>query len=137
MSRKMYSTLKRWIEELETDVEIVSSHEINEEAGSNLFSFGFNQYLLSEWGRDSVQDFLASCADIYKRKCSGSAMVFYSWLDNQAGQIRISAVSESHNKLPFGCKINMTSLEQVVDDIFSNDSGLYTKGALDVWCKNI
>ncbi|WP_444898465.1 hypothetical protein ACJJIX_15940 [Microbulbifer sp. VAAC004] len=133
----MHSTLKRWLDELETEVEIVSSSEINEEADSNMFSFGFNQGLLCEWGRDSVQEFLVSCADLYKRKRSGSAMVFYSWLDDQAGQIRISAVSEYHFKLPFRCKLNVTSLEQVVNDIFSNDSGLYTKGAQDVWCKKI
>ncbi|TQV65575.1 hypothetical protein FKG94_28535 [Exilibacterium tricleocarpae] len=137
MSEKMHTTLNKWLEELEEETEMTVSEDINEEARSNMVSFGFNEGLLKEWGKESVQEFLIGCADLYQRKSRDLKMVFYSWFDEQAGQIRISAISQAHNKLPFACELNLTNLSQVVNGIYSEGSGLYTKGALDVWCKNI
>ncbi len=137
MSMKMHSTLEKWLAELEKETVILASDEINEEARCNMVSFGFNEDLLQEWGKESVNKFIHGCADLYRSKSGGLNMVFYSWFDEQAGQIRISAVSQMHGKLPFGCKLKLSELTQVVDGIFSNNSGVYTKGALDVWCQNI
>lgn len=134
---KMHSTLEKWLSELEQETVILASDKINEEAGGNMVSFGFNEDLLQEWGKESVNKFIHGCADLYQRKSGGLNMVFYSWFDEQAGQIRISAVSQKHGKLPFGYKLKLAELTQVVDGIFSNNSGVYTKGALDVWCQNI
>ncbi|GGZ11338.1 hypothetical protein [Shewanella fodinae] len=133
----MHATLEKWLEELEEETVILASDEINEEARCNMVSFGFNDELLQEWGKDSVNEFLRGCAALYQRKNGGLNMVFYSWFDEQAGQIRISAVSQAHGKLPFACKLKLSELTQVVEGIFSNNSGVYTKGALDVWCQNI
>ncbi|WP_105167825.1 hypothetical protein [Pseudoalteromonas sp. T1lg23B] len=137
MSNDMHSTLNNWVQELESETEIVSSEEINEEANSNMVSFGFNDTVLNDWGKDSVQEFIESCAELYERKSMGISMVFYSWFDEMAGQIRISAVSQTHGKLPFRCKVNPVKLSEIVNGIYSDDSGLYTRGELDVWCKNI
>lgn len=133
----MHSTLKQWLNDLDSEIEIVASNEINEEAKANMVTFGFNAELLQEWGQNSVLNFLISCSDLYKRKVEGLDMVFYSWLDEQAGQFRISAISQIHNKLPFDCKLNLTDLNIVVNGIYSDDSGLYTRGILDVWCQKI
>lgn len=133
----MHATLNNWLEELEEEIEIVSPEDINVEARSNRVSFDFDEGLLTEWGRESVQEFLNSCANLYQRKSRGMKLIFYSWFDEQAGQIRISAVSQAYNKLPFACGLNSTDLSQVVNGIYSGDSGLYSKGVLDVWCKNI
>ena len=32
-------------------------------------------------------------------------MLLYCWHDEQAGQFRLSLVSASHGKLPFGCEV--------------------------------
>ena len=133
----MHSTLNKWLEELDQETSIIVSSEINEEANGNMVTFGFNQDLLESWGNDSLVDFLAACSEVYRTKKDGTAMVFYAWFDEQAGQIGISTVSQSHNKLPFCCKLNQTGLSQVVKGIYTEDSGLYTKGVLDVWCQNI
>lgn len=61
--------------------------------------------LVNQWGEDSISAFLESCSELYKRKSSETKLVFYSWLDEKASQIRISAVSQSHGKLPFRNKI--------------------------------
>ncbi|MCQ3831156.1 hypothetical protein HXX02_17115 [Microbulbifer elongatus] len=123
--------------ELEAEVDIVSSDEIDEEARSNMVSIGFSKASIDEWGEESVLEFLKGCADLYERKICDLNMVFYSWLDESAGQIRISAVSQAHNKLPFGCRLNSVNLRQFVNGLYSEDSGLYTKGALDVWRQDI
>lgn len=137
MLKAMHGTLKKWLEELEDETEIISSSEINEEAHCNMVAFGVNQGLLQEWGKDSVSEFLNECANLYKRKSNGLGMVFYSWFDEQAGQIRISAVSQTHGKLPFGCKLNQTSLSHLVDGFYADDSGLFTAKALNVWQQSI
>ena len=136
MSESMHSTLSKWLEELE-ETKISTSDQINDEARANMVSFGVNGGLLQEWGKESLTGFLYSCANLYQRKNNDLKMVFYSWFDEQAGQVRISAVSQVHGKLPFSCKLNSTNLSEMVNGIYSNDSGLYTKGVLDVWCQNI
>ena len=133
----MHSTLNKWLAELEEETVIVTSKDINEEAHGNMVTFGFNQNLLQEWGKESVSNFIKGCADLYSKKSNGLAMVFYSWFDEQASQIRISAVSQSHSKLPFKCKFNYAKLSELVNGIYDEDSGLFTKGELDVWQKSI
>ena len=137
MSEDMHSTLNKWLEELDEETSIVISSEINEEARANMVCFGFNQDLLESWGANSLTDFLGACSEVYRTKCTGTAMVFYAWFDELAGQFRVSSVSQSHNKLPFGCKLNQTDLGKLVKGIYESDSGLYTNGALDIWCQSI
>lgn len=133
----MHTTLNKWLEELEDETRLYVLDEVNQEAQANMVAFGFNEALLNEWGKESVTAFLNACAKLYHRKGGGHNFVFYSWLDEQAAQIRISAVSQTHEKLPFSCKLNPTNLSQVVNGIYRGDSGLFTKGALDLWCQNI
>lgn len=133
----MHSTLKQWLEELEDEVEVVSSEDINEEARANLVTFGFNEELLNEWGKISVVEFIEGCSNLYGRKSPRSSMVFYAWLDQEAGQFRICAASRAHGKLPFKCSLSFVDLNEVVDSIYSFDSGLFTNGNLHVWKKNI
>jgi len=40
-------------------------------------------------------------------------MVFYCWVDEQAGQLRFSLVSAFHQKLPFSCTVKI--VEQLAD----------------------
>jgi len=137
MSETMHSTLNSWLEELEVETQIVTSEKIDDEANGNMVSFGFNADLLNEWGKDSIHDFLISCSMLYGRKGSDLKMIFYSWFDEQAGQIRISSVRENHGRLPFECNTNSVNLNELVNGFYSDDSGLYSKGELDVWQKSI
>ena len=137
MYKTIHSTLNNWLEELEKETVIVTSESINEEAHGNMVTFGFTQNLLKEWGKESVGNFIKCCAELYSKKCNSLAMVFYSWYDEQSGQIRISAVSQSHDKLPFKCKLNRVNLNELVNVFFTDDSGLFTKGELDVWQQSI
>ncbi len=133
----MHNTLKKWLAELEEETVIIYSEDINQEANQNMVSFGFNQDLLAEWGNDSVVAFINECANLYSRKNENLKMIFYSWFDEQIGKIRISAVSQQHKKLPFGCELNEVALSELVDGIYSDNSSLYAKGKLDIWQKVI
>lgn len=133
----MHNTLNNWLEALEKNTSLITSNDINEEAHNNMACFFFSPDMLSNGDKDSVLDFIAGCSEVYRIKKSGEAMVFYAWFDHQAGQIRISAVRSVHNKLPFGCHLNSTDLSQVVNELFNDDSSLYTKGVLNIWCQNI
>ena len=133
----MHKTLKNWLEELEEETAIVSSADINEEANGNMVTFGFNQNMLSEWKKDSVIEFLTNCYNLYSSKSNDLKMVFYSWFDEQAGQIRISAVNQKHGKLPFGCELNKVELEELVNGFYSNDSGLHSNHKLNIWQQSI
>ena len=137
MLENMHRTLNKWLEELEKETTVVTSNEINEEANSNMVTFGFSQDSIEDWDKDSVVDFLAGCAEVYRIKSDGIAMVFYSWFDQQAGQIRISAVNQVHDKLPFKCKLRQVSLNEMVNGIYAENTGLSNNGVLDVWQQNI
>ncbi|MGP4717009.1 hypothetical protein ACTXGL_10260 [Psychrobacter sp. T6-6] len=132
----MHNTFRRWLTELE-DMVVICAEDIHQEAAQNIVSFGFNQDLLVEWSEDSVIEFISKCANLYHRKSGVSEMLFYAWFDEQAGQIRISAVSQSHKKLPFRCELNQVTLNELVNGIYADDSGLYTKGKLDIWQQKV
>lgn len=133
----MHNTLKIWLTELEEETVIVYSEDINQEANQNMVSFGCDQALLIEWGKDSVIEFIAECADLYRRKSDISKMLFYSWFDQQIGKIRISAVDKRYGILPFGCQLNKVNLNELVNGIYADDSGLFTNGKLDIWQKTL
>ena len=133
----MHKTLKNWLLELEKETVIVSSSDINQEANENMVTFGFSQELLKEWEKEAVVEFLTSCKNIYNAKNRELSMVFYSWFDEQSNQIRISAVSQEHGKLPFECKLNSVNLNEVVLGIYTEDSGLFSRGVLDVYQQSI
>lgn len=129
----MNETLEKWIDELGDELELINSPEVNTEANNNMYTFGIKP----EWGKDSVTTFINQCSEIYASKTNGQPMWFYSWYDDQAFQLRISAVSQSHKKLPFRCKLNSVSLSQVAQDAFNNNNGITSQGKLNVWQTNI
>ncbi|QBY05039.1 hypothetical protein E2K93_17135 [Thalassotalea sp. HSM 43] len=133
----MHTTLNQWLNELEVETEIVQSTDINEEANSNLVTFGINESLLKEWGRGSLEDFIGKCAELFNSKNTKKTMIFYSWFDDMAGQIRISAVSESHGKLPFGCIIHDVKLNELIKNINFETSDVAEPYTLKVWQKGI
>ena len=134
----MHSIFQKWIDEMNDEVIIVQSTDINEEAIENMMTFGLSTESVHSFGRDSVEEFLLNCRDIYKSKNNKEPMVFYSWLDEQSGQLRTSAVSSRHNKLPFECKYEKCDLESMISVLFTRISGLFDEAVcLKVWQSNI
>ncbi|MBM7073113.1 hypothetical protein JQC92_13930 [Shewanella sp. 202IG2-18] len=90
----MHHQLNQWLKELDEEVTVISSNDINEEASANMLSFGCSEDSLKEWGKESLCEFLEACSEIYSSKSNDLQMILYVWLDEMAGQFRISAVSE-------------------------------------------
>ena len=138
MPMKLHRTLQTWLHELNEEVTLISSPDLNSEANNHLISFGVSECDLTEWGKESVNNFILGCRDLHAIKTNSVPMQFYCWFDEQAGQLRLSAVSSKHNKLPFRCKLNVCELSEMIDGLFNNDSGLYSKNAkLNIWCSGI
>ena len=134
----MHKELKNWLQELKDEVVIVTSQDISEEAHNNMITFDISKDLANNWGNSSIQGFIESCSDIFQSKKPNTPMLFYSWLDEMAGQLRVSAISKIHNKIPFDCKTNYCSLNHLVTMLMNTESGLYNKEkTLNVWCNDI
>jgi hypothetical protein len=133
----MHITLIKHIEELSTELSLLQSDEVTEEANANMYTFGISEELLQQYGANSVTTFLIEVSNLYGAQCK-SQMLFYSWFDEMASQIRVSAVSKKHGKPPFGCNIEPCELEQLVAGIFSGNGGLFIEpNKLLVWQKQI
>ena len=138
MPMKLHRTLQTWLDELNEEVTLISSSDLNQEANEHLITFGVSENELAVWGKESVTSFILGCRDVHATKTNSVPMQFYCWFDELAGQLRISAVSRMHNKLPFKCKLNICELPEMVQGLFNNDSGVYSKNAkLNVWCSGI
>lgn len=53
-------------------------------------------------------------------------MIFYTWFDEQACQIRFCLISNFHNKLPFGSPIEIVDKPEIIIEQFMNS--LYHDG---------
>ncbi|WP_422380249.1 hypothetical protein [Marinicellulosiphila megalodicopiae] len=124
--------------ELKNKIVIINSTELNNEAHENMYTFGISERDIKDWGTESINQFIIECRDLYLSKKPNIPMIFYSWFDNQAGQLRISMVSSSHNKLPFGSRIQECELGEMLDNIYgTEDISFFKKRKLKVWCTEI
>ncbi|MBC3767460.1 hypothetical protein [Neptunicella marina] len=129
----LHFVFEQWLSELESELNLVEASDINEEANGNLFTFAILTLDPTPLNTEQIEDFISKCLHIYQAKNTGLAKVFYCWLDEQAGQIRTSAISASHNKLPFRCNLKSCSSSELAYSIKSNESGLFSCRQLNVW----
>ncbi len=129
----MHETHKKWLAELGSEISIVYSGVVDEEAGGNMFAFGVTTEALNEWGADSLDAFIKDCRDLYASKNRVESMWFYCWYDQLASQIKVGAISQRHESLPFSCDVKLDELQVVIRGLFNSDSGLFTRGELNVW----
>ena len=133
MPRKMIAKFQNLLTELQSSLSLVESENVNTEAHENMFVFGFSEADAKALGVGGVESLLLQCRDIYASKISDSEKLYYCWLDEMAGQLRMSAISLVHSELPFRVKISNCSVTELVQAIVDYDSGTYTKGCLNVW----
>ncbi len=133
-SKKNDTVLKQWAYELREELKLIQSREINEEARSNMMSYSIPKEEVEQYGNIALSKFIASCKDIYQSKANNAHMVFYAWFDEQADQLRMSAVSQIHNKFPFECKYEICSIKTLSESVISQNSGLFTENkTLKIW----
>jgi len=129
----MNDIAEKWILELSEELDLIQSPEVNEEARSNMFTFGINE----TWNNNDIVNFISKCSEVYASKNRLQPMWFYSWYDDQAFQLRLSAVSQEHKKLPFGCTLKQVAIEDIAQDVINQTNGLMKNNKLNIWQTNI
>lgn len=129
----MNDIAEKWILELSEELGLIPSSEVNEEARSNMFTFGIDE----TWSNEDIVNFIFKCSEVYASKNTLQPMWFYSWYDDQAFQLRLSAVSQEHKKLPFGCNLKQVSIEDIAQDVINQTNGLMKNNKLNIWQTNI
>ena len=134
----MHETLQQWLDELSEEVEIDHSPAIGDQAIANMVTIGLSDSSLKDWGKDSLREFILGCRDLYKNKSEGQALLFYSWYDEQAGQLRFSAISSENKTPPFQCDLKFVELDIIVENIFAHSGGLLTEDEkLYIWMSKL
>ncbi len=131
---KFEITLKQWLLELDDEIDIVHSDEINREAQENMMSFGVPDGSMDTLSPEAVRNFISGCSSAFAKNNSDIPMSFYCWYEELALQIRVGCVSKHHGKLPFRCAVEICSIEELASNIKAGISGLFTdKEELFVW----
>ena len=134
----MHKTLQTWVDELSEEIVLDHSTAVGKQGIANMVTIGVGGESLKSWGKESVKEFILACRDLMNHKSNGQSMLFYCWYDEQAGQIRFSAIASEHNNPPFQCELQYVELDVLVDNIFKHTSGLDAEGgSLYLWTSTI
>jgi hypothetical protein len=120
-------TLKLWLDELSEEIIVDHSPSIGDQAIANMVTIGLSDENLKDWGKESFREFILGCRHLYEIKRADRSMLFYSWYDEQAGQLRFSSISSEHKKPPFQCNIKYVELDFLIEKIYAKNSGLLTE----------
>lgn len=123
----MNKTLKLWLDELSEEIIVDHSPSIGDQAIANMVTIGLSDNKFKDWGKESFRGFILGCRDLYENKRACRAMLFYSWYDEQAGQLRFSSISSEHQNPPFQCNIKYVELVFLIEKIYAKNSGLLTE----------
>ncbi len=123
------SALSRWLELARGDAILKNPDDINAEARSNLWTFSPNEDESCHISGEDLQSFVLAILEARRQWMTQHAlqgMIFYCWHDAQIRALRLSLVSRSHGRLPFGCKIrtveNLLDITgHIVEEDWSND----------------
>jgi hypothetical protein len=94
--------------EVAADAIVVRLDDIDAEAHGNMWSFSFSPEQTAAIRVAEVVEFIQAIAAARGRWLAAhpsGPMLMYCWHDEQAGQLRLSLVSASHGRLPFGCEV--------------------------------
>ncbi len=125
-------TFREWLADVRADEVVIDPFDINVEARGNLWTFGpLTGADLSAWR--GFADGVVAAREGRLRSAGErvGAMKFYCWHDQQAGQLRVSLVSSSHGRLPFGAETVEAKLESVIQSLLGPPHEPYVP--LQVW----
>jgi hypothetical protein len=109
-----------WLKKVSAHSLLVQPDDINAEALANLHWLSLESEQARDVTTECVQRLINDVVAAWRgqqRERSLPEIVFYCWHDAQAGQLRISAVSRNHGRLPFGCQLEQVAeLSVVVND---------------------
>jgi hypothetical protein len=110
----MEAPFDRWLARVVGNEVVTDADDILREAHENLELFAPRSDELRGVSVGSVTDFLGQLIRRRHEQLHDAPMTLYCWHDGQAGQLRVSMVSTSHQKLPFKCMIHIVATPEVI-----------------------
>ena len=126
----------RWLAEMAADGVVVRPDDINAEARGNLWTFSLSPEQAAAVTPSDVEEFVRAVAGTRSRWLATNGdghMLLYCWHDAQAGQLRLSLVSVTHGRLPFGCPVEPVEELSAVVWPFLGSTAMLPSSALPVW----
>jgi hypothetical protein len=105
------------IEEIKSDKLFItdSVDNIDEEVRSNCWSISIPDEVSVECIVDELKNFLkevkADRREQLRKANSKVGLIYYVWIDEQAGQLRFNFINSNHNKLPFSASLAFVAKE--------------------------
>jgi hypothetical protein len=114
-------------QEFFTDIEDIKSDKIlitdsvdnlDEEIETNCWSISVNDELSKEFSVDELARFLnevkADRLEQLRQSKIKVGLIYYVWIDGQAGQLRFNFVNSNHTKLPFRSPLTLVTKENEI-----------------------
>ena len=108
------------IEDIKSDKILIteSIDIVNEEIKSNCWSISINDELSKELAIDELWDFLKEVKtnrqEQLRQSQSKVGLIYYVWVDEQAGQLRFNFINSNHSKLPFNSQLTFVTMENEI-----------------------
>ncbi len=109
------------------DIEVIKSDKlfltdsidhVNEEIKHNCWSISINDELSKEFSVDELSNFLKEVKtdrrEQLRRSKSKVGLIYYVWVDEQAGQLRFNFINSNHDKLPFRSQLTLVTTENEI-----------------------
>jgi len=91
---------------------------VDEEIETNCWSISVNDELSKEFSVDELARFLnevkADRLEQLRQSKIKVGLIYYVWIDGQAGQLRFNFVNSNHNKLPFRSRLTLGTKENEI-----------------------
>ncbi len=91
---------------------------LNMEISTNMWAISIAPKTLKNISLDYLSEFVKNLLHKKLQQISQLAIscpvIFYMWFDEMPSQLRFNIISESHNQLPFACKLNIINLPEKI-----------------------
>jgi hypothetical protein len=108
------------IEDIKSDKLLItdSVDNLNEEIRNNCWSISINEELSKEISVDELANFLKEVKKDRQQQLRHSnskvGLIYYIWVDGQAGQLRFNFINSNHDRLPFGSQLTFVAIEKEI-----------------------
>ena len=112
--------LYKAIEEIKSEKLFItdSVDNVDEEIKNNCWAISINDEIIKECSVDEMKAFLKDIKADRKEQLSKSnvkvGLIFYLWVDEQAGQLRFNFINSNHSNLPFAAPQSFTNEEDEI-----------------------
>ena len=114
------------IQEIKSDRLFItdSIDNLEEEVKNNCWSISMTREIASACEVDEVIEFLrevkADRSEQLKKSEYKVGLIYYLWVDKQAGQLRFNFINSNHDRLPFGARLAFVDTEhEIISDFLT------------------